>query len=154
MKKLSYDDQYVISKCKELLKSLVTKYLKYEIPPRDIISLTKALYAISNYPKKVINGYLDIISIVSYNRESNYCSLIISSDKIQLSTGGTVYNAGVGTDSFSDLFYSTKESTEHDVEFEIFDWIDMFNTYLNDSDGKLAIDDEAVFVDEEELEEE
>ncbi len=154
MKKISYDDQFVISKCKELLKSIITKYLRYDIPPVGIVGLTKALYAISNYPQKVIDGYIDITVSIRGDGGMDYCSIMIASNKIELSTGGSVYNEGVGSDSFSDLFYSTSVSSEHDVELEIYNWIDIFNSYLDDTDGKLSIEDEAVFIDEEEMEEE
>ena len=149
MQPTDYDTKLVISDCKEIIIDLIRNFLKYRINPKGLAALSKALDALSNYPQKVIDGYIDITSIVRFGGESNYCSMYISSRKIELSTGGTVYEENVGSDHFSDLFYSTSESTQHDVELEIYNWIDAFNCYLVDEDGKLSIEDEADFIDED-----
>lgn len=152
MKKLSYDDELVISECKELIAALITKYLGYKIPPMGIIGLSKALYAISNYPKKVIAGYIDITASTRGDCGMTYYSIYISSSEIKLSNGGSIYDEGVGSDSFSDLFYSTSETTPYDIEREIENWMDSFK--INYSEGELFIEDEAELNDEEESEEE
>lgn len=153
MKKISYDDQLVISQCKEFLRVLITKFLRYEIAPKYIVGLAKALYAISNYPKKVIVGYIDITVSTRGDCGMTYYSIYISPSEIKLSNGGSMYDEGVGSDSFSDLFYSTLEATPHDIEIEIDNWLDTFKSLLNDTDGKLSIEDEADFFDGEDIEE-
>ncbi len=154
MSQNSFEEKLVISECKQLLKSLLTKYLLYEIPPIYIVHLSKALYAISNYPKKVIVGYLEITASARSEDEMNYYSIYISSTAITLSNGSSVYEEGVGSDSFSDLFYSNTESTSHDIEREIDYWFDNFNSILCNENGNLSIEDESDFLEEEELEEE
>ena len=150
MKKISYEDKLVISKCKEIITDLIRNFLKYKISPQGLIGLAKALHGISNYPKKVLSGYISITTSMRWEGGGlDYSCLEISSDTIALSTGGSVYNEGVGSDSFSDLFYSTSESSKHDIELEIYNWIDVFNSYLIDVDGKLSIEDEADFIDED-----
>lgn len=153
MYKLNDNDVFIIYKCKNLITKLIEHFQKNGTDKDGIVGLSKALYALSNYPGVVIRGAIHITSLVQCeNKESNYCSITISDDNFQLASGGTVYNEGVGSDSFSNIFYEYGVSTDHDIESEIFDWIDMFNNYMQG--GKLTIEDEAEFFDGEEMEEE
>lgn len=153
MNQTNSDDQYIVSKCKPLLIKLINNYNKINITVEGLVGLIKALHSLSNYPKVVIKGYISITSSIKYeNKESAYCQLTISPDYLELSSGGSIWNEGVGSDSFSNLFYKSGIRTEHDIDSEIYSWIDMFYGYLEE--GKLSIEDEAEFVDEEESEEE
>lgn len=154
MKKTSYEDQLVKSRCQDLLKALITEYLGYDSPPIEIVYLAKALYVVSNHPRKVINNYFDISVSVRGDGGMDYYSIELYSNQIKLSNGGSMYDEGVGSDSFSDIFYSSVEPTQHDIEREIDYWFETFNMLLNDEDGKLSIEDESEFLDEEDSEEE
>lgn len=153
MYNFSDDDLYVIFKCKILVTKLIEEYQNNGTDIYGIVGLSKALYALSNYPSVVIKGTIYITALVKWeNKESNYCSITISDKNFQLASGGTVYNEGVGSDPFSNIFYEYNVPTDHDIESEIVEWVDMFNNYL--SEGNLTIEDEAEFLDEEEMEEE
>lgn len=149
---LNYDDKLVILKCRELISSLIIRYINYENVPTEIIGLSKALYIISNYPKVKISGFIDIGASVRGNGGLDYTCIMITEDNLELYTGGSIYNEGVGSDSFTNNFYNLLNPTGEDIELEIDGWINNFKLLIDN--GDFSVEDEAEFIDESELEEE
>lgn len=151
-RELNYDDKLVILKCKELITSLIINYLKYDSVPLEICGLSKSLYVLSNFPKVKISGFIDIGASVRGNGGLDYYSLIISEDNFELYSGGSVYNEGVGSDSFTNPFYDFLNPTGEDFELEIDSWLTNFKSLIDE--GGFSVDDQAEFIDEIEQEEE
>ena len=96
MKELNYEDQLVISRCKETTNDLIKNFSKYKISPLGIVGLAKILHAFTNYPKKVIDGCIDITTFIRWEGGgSDYTAIQVSGNHIELLTGGSVYNKGV-----------------------------------------------------------
>ena len=143
--KLDYEDELIISKCKEIVSELIQRFPKYKITPREISGLSKALEALSSFPKQVIDGYISITSFIRWDGGgSDYSCIEVSKNNLTLYSGGSVYNEGVGSDSFTNDFYNFSNPTHIDVELQIDNWIDGFNMQLES--GELSIEDEAEFI--------
>lgn len=126
------DDYYVIC----AVKNIIHRMLKHPtITARQIVGLGNALYALEKLPQ-ITEGARCIFS-VNYragNEEFSelvYISFEISEEEFGISHGGSIYNAGVGSDSYTLSCWLVEAGGFSDKEAQLYDLEDIVFEYLN-----------------------
>jgi hypothetical protein len=123
------------------------RFLKQpQITPYEIIGLGNALYALNRLPL-ITPGALSEFGI-AYRagtkefREMRYITFSISEYTFGISKGGSVYEARVGSDSFSDPGWFIDAGGYRNAECELYDIEDSITEYLN-LGGEISISDDS-----------
>jgi len=141
---LSSDDEMVLEICVNILKELIARRNELFISQEQIISLRKALYICSQFPKFVIEGSITITATEKWpNNSTNWCSFILASNYFEMCRG---WYDNESEDSNCTTLYSTQVKNElcDDILFcELDSWKEEFFHRYNGIPQNLSIEDNA-----------
>jgi hypothetical protein len=141
--KLTDDDVQAI----EIAKSIARSFLKHsQITPQQVIGLGNALYALQRLPRVTL-GSSSTFGIADRGgdeefREMRYINFSISESAFEISKGGSVYEKGVGHDSFSEPGWLVEAGGYRSAECELYNLEDSINSHLN-SGAEISVSDES-----------
>jgi hypothetical protein len=140
---LDDEEHYVIS----AVVNIIHQMLKHpKITAKQIVGLGNALYALEKFPQ-ITKGSKCIFS-VNYEagdeqfREMVYFSFEISEKFFEVSRGGSTYDAGIGSDSYSLRSWLVEAGGYSDTSAELYDLQDTVFEYLN-LGANIEVDDES-----------
>ncbi|MBF0453911.1 MAG: hypothetical protein HQL72_03715 [Magnetococcales bacterium] len=131
----------------EIAKNIARRLLGHpQITPQQIIGLGNALYALEQLPLST-PGSLSEFGIVYRAGDDNfsemrYIDFRISGSTFEISIGGSVYNKGVGSDSFSEPGWIIEIGGHRNAECELYTLEDSITEYLN-LGAEITVSDES-----------
>jgi hypothetical protein len=140
---LTDDDHYAI----EIAKSIARRFLKYpQIAPQQVIGLGNALYALDRLPLVTAGSSSEFGIVYRAGTEDfsemKYIIFRITESDFEISQGGSVYNKGVGSDSFSEPGWLVEVGGYRNGECELYSLEDSVVEYLN-LGAQIAVADES-----------
>jgi hypothetical protein len=120
----------------QIAKNIARSFLKINsLTPQQIIGLGNALYALERLPM-VTPGANTEFGIVYRSgdeefSEMRYIDFRISEFVFEISEGGSVFEKGIGSDSFSRPGWLVEAGGYRETERELYNLEDSINEYLN-----------------------
>jgi hypothetical protein len=138
------DDYYAI----EIAKKVARRFLKSPmITPQQVIGIGNALYALERLPFITPGSSSEFGIVYRYGdkefSEMRYIHFRISESAFGISRGGSVYEKGIGSDSFSDGNWLVEVGGYRSEECELYDLESSIHQYLNLGAG-ISVSDESV----------
>jgi len=140
------EDYYAI----QIASNVARLFLKERnLPPRSIIGLGNALYALDRLPE-VTKGVNCQFGLIYENgneefRESKYYEFRIGEDFFEISAGGSVYDKAVGSDSFSEPGWLVQSNGVATRDAELWYLGDHITEFINIG-AKVIVEDESEII--------
>jgi hypothetical protein len=104
IRNLSEDDKLGIDLLSDFLSNLIVRFKQYGISSNSLVSISKGLLIVEEYETIVFDGSIEIGTGESYKEGgSDFLSVRIASHNIILSHYGSIYDEGVGSDTFEEV---------------------------------------------------
>jgi hypothetical protein len=131
-------DEAAIETCSLVIKDLIKNFEVYKLNTEHLTTLTKALYALQNYPEIKIDGSIDISASTRWDGGGlDYSTFTVAGDYLEISAGGITYNCGIANESYSEEIYLSGLSERRDnLPAALKCWLDSFYLHIKDSGPK------------------
>lgn len=141
------DDEYWLQLAEGAARTLL---YDSRATPSQIVGLGRALYALGRLPKT--SPGVDVTFGACYRNggEHQEVDFAISEHRFGVSLGGSVYDPGIGHDSYTELSYSVEIGGYRETLGELYIVEDSFRELLNLGDVSVSDDSTADCLDEEE----
>ena len=97
------------------------------LEPAELRQIAVFLFALERLPYASVGVSIDLAITHRIEESFSYVSVEISGDAFRLSTGGSVYSPGVGSDSYSEIRFEIETGGYREGTTEAFaEWLDMF----------------------------
>jgi hypothetical protein len=126
----------------EIIKGVRVLFRREDITAQQMHNLAVLLFGLEALP--CATPGLNATLLLSYrsDNEMTYCSVDLDETTFELSTGGSVYTEGVGSDSFGETQLMVETTGYRDArEFGIAEWLVGFKQRLHDAEISVDLDD-------------
>jgi len=139
---LTDDDWFAI----EIAKQAAHRFIKHpQISPQQVASLRGALKALERLPRITPDSFYQFGICYRWGSEEfnemRYVKFLISENCFEISVGGSVYDASVGGDSFSEPGWLIEVGGYRETGCDLVSLEDMIEEYLN-LGAEITVDDQ------------